>query len=72
MAMMHRDEGCNPMDGGRCGEGTVGGVGRSVNAFMNNIYLLPNFLHFAMLISAAALRGAYASVRVPPTRSGVN
>ena len=29
--MMHRDEGCNPMDGGRCGEGTVGGVGRSVN-----------------------------------------
>ena len=40
--------------------------------FMNNIYLLPNFLHFAMLLSAAALRGAYASVRVPPTRSGVN
>ena len=39
--------------------------------FMNNIYLLPNFLHFAMLLSAAALRDAYASVRVPPTRSGV-
>ena len=37
--------------------------------FMNNNYLLPNFLHFAMLLSAAALRGAYASVRVPPTRS---
>ena len=37
---------------------------------MNNIYLLPNFLHFAMLLSAAALRDAYASVRVPPTRSG--
>ena len=39
---------------------------------MNNIYLLPNFLHFVMLLSAAALRDAYASVRVPPTRSGVN
>ena len=54
----------------------VGEVGKCESRrkmpFMNNNYLLPNFLHFAMLLSAAALRGAYASVRVPPTRSGVN